>query len=665
MGVSMLMSGVLFGIIGIFIGSAEIAGVCPLAIGYMIAVCINRKNVPIAYLGLICGFALKLSQTEFFRYGIILLGIMLLLCSRYFDTLGRNPYTMAFFAGVITLGVDIAVSLFTDESMRISDAFFETILAMAAGIIYARAIGVLYEDGFAVATDNTAAISVIAFLASVLYGMPFGIGNILIAEPFAIFSILCFLYIFGLGIGLTWAAVSGMILSYMRDDNVYLTVWLPLLIMAYAINTLLHGRRILFAGIFSVLYFIYGNMFSLELVNEEGLKGLISGSVLFVFLPSNFIMQLGKRVNYNNSLEENSPEWGKLMVQRISELANAFKRIDYTMVTSQGAGIGFKEVGGIIEDFTNQLEKKVTIRKTTEARILDELLSNDIEVKNFTVLKNNRDFYEIFITARVKRGRLVAAELVRKIVEKHMNIELSLGEESRNIVGRNYEVIALLQKPQYKCITEIRRLSRYANEVSGDNLYIGDIRNGQKLIMLADGMGNGKRASEDSMALIDSLEELLNAGFDKEISIKLVNTYLSKRNQGETFATLDMILIDLFTGYGNIYKQGAATTYIKRGEWLEMIKSTSLPVGVVEDAICEKCSKKLYANDIIVMLSDGMLESLVVENKEDYMKDFLMDLDSDSPEEIAEELVDCVRLQSGNRLRDDATVIVCKLVKSL
>ncbi|MBQ8912475.1 MAG: SpoIIE family protein phosphatase, partial [Lachnospiraceae bacterium] len=257
------------------------------------------------------------------------------------------------------------------------------------------------------------------------------------------------------------------------------------------------------------------------------------------------------------------------------------------------------------------------------------------------------------------------AETVKKIVEDKMKVRLLLKDESKSIVSKRYEMLCMIEKPDFRCETAVRRLSRYEDEISGDNFYIGDIQNGQKLLLIADGMGNGEKASRDSNQLIDSLEELLNAGFDKEMSIRVVNSYLSEKNKGESFSTLDMMIVDLYTGCGRIYKQGAATTFVKRGEWIEMIKSTSLPVGITPDAICEKCMKKFYTNDMIVMVSDGVLESILFENKEDYMKELMLSSDAMTPDELADEIVGNIKSLSGNRLKDDATMIVCKIVKDM
>ena len=297
--------------------------------------------------------------------------------------------------------------------------------------------------------------------------------------------------------------------------------------------------------------------------------------------------------------------------------------------------------------------------------LVEKVSASGVDMSNILLIKNRDERYEVCINARVRRGRLVAADTVRKIVEDKMKVKLMLKDESRSIVSRNYDMICLIEKPDFKCKTAVRRLSRYEDEISGDNFYIGDIPNGQKLLLIADGMGNGEKASNDSIRLIDTLEELLNAGFDKDISIKIVNSFLAEKNKGERFSTLDMLIVDLYTGYGRIYKQGAATTFVKRGEWIEYIKSTSLPVGITPDAACEKCMKKFYSDDMIVMVSDGLLESIIFENKEDYMKELMLNNKASEPDEMADEIIENVKSLSGNRLKDDATVIVCKIVKSL
>lgn len=477
------------------------------------------------------------------------------------------------------------------------------------------------------------------------------------------FSILFAVYKFGFGIGISWTAICGVIMS-LGNDISYLTVWMIVTVISFALLCMVRGGRMLFAVIYAVVYYTCGIFYYDFLISENSQKAVLSALLVFLLAPSGYMIRVDDRIK-NDELSSNSPEWGRLIVSRVNALASAFKRIEYTLASNVNTGIGFNDVGEIIENFTNQLDRAVPLRKTIETKIVEELAAKDIQVKNLVLVKNSEDRYEVYITLRVRRGRLVPAETVKNIVSDEMGVPLILKDESRRIVSRDYEIICMHEKPGFMCRTAVRRMSRYSDQVSGDNFYIGDILDGQKLVMIADGMGNGEKASEDSNKLIDALEELLSAGFDKEISIRIVNSYLADKNRGESFATLDMLLMDLHTGCGRIYKQGAATTYIKRGEWLELIKSTSLPVGIIEGAVCEKCSKKFYNNDIIVMVSDGVLESIIFENKEDYMQELLLKTESDEPEDIAADIAEQIKALSGNRLKDDATIIVCKLVKSL
>ena len=98
---------------------------------------------------------------------------------------------------------------------------------------------------------------------------------------------------------------------------------------------------------------------------------------------------------------------------------------------------------------------------------------------------------------------------------------------------------------------------------------------------------------------------------------------------------------------------------------MECIKSTSLPVGVMEDAGCECSSKKIYAGDLIVMVCDGVRDSNMFEIKDDYMHTLLEALKDEEPETVVEAVIQDIRSVCGKRLKDDATIIVCKVMKNL
>ena len=115
------------------------------------------------------------------------------------------------------------------------------------------------------------------------------------------------------------------------------------------------------------------------------------------------------------------------------------------------------------------------------------------------------------------------------------------------MVGRSYDLVILNQKPAFRIQTAARRLSCQEDVISGDNFYIGNLKNGQALLMIADGMGKGVQAAKDSEALLSAVEELVMTGFEQEMAVRLVNAYLAEKNKGEHFTTLDMLLLELYS----------------------------------------------------------------------------------------------------------------------
>lgn len=658
-----LLKGFWIGIASFFIARCVIAGISPLVVGFFVAVCLAGENTFYGYIGGVIGLLTAVPLVDGVRYGVVMLFVAGMLNIKQLLVTKGKELGIAFLAGCLLTAVSLTLRMLGFVDRPIAIYALEGVLVFSVVMIYLYAINILKSDYGRIATENEATISCLLFGATVLYGIPIALpGGIMLAEAVALFGMLAIIYKFGFGIGMCWTMVTGFVLAYRTGVEECFVAWILVGVLAQGLSCVFGGGRFGFGMYYAGVYFLVGTYLYPNIVTEDGVKALASAMLVFLLAPKRLLLRVDESIK-SDMLSGNSPEWGRLIIDRVNNLSRAFKRIEYTLVGDTGTGIGFRDVGNIIEGFTNQLERAVPMRKTITSAIISELSELNVSVKNLVLVKNQDERFEVYLTAKVGRGKLVLASAVRDIVSKEIGMEMELKDESRNIVSRNYEMICLRQRPSYSCSTAVRRLSRYENDVSGDDFYVGDLTDSQKLIILADGMGNGKEAAGDSGFLIETIEELLTAGFDKETSVKIVNTYLADRNKGERFSTLDMLILDLHTGYGRIFKQGASTTFVKRGEWIELIKSTSLPMGIIDGAVCESCRKKFYHNDIIVMVSDGVLESIVFENKEDYLKELLLEFKDQTAEEIAAAIVDEIRGVSGNRLKDDASVIVIKVGK--
>ena len=184
-----------------------------------------------------------------------------------------------------------------------------------------------------------------------------------------------------------------------------------------------------------------------------------------------------------------------------------------------------------------------------------------------------------------------------------------------------------------------------------------ELNTGQTFMSICDGMGSGIKAGKYSEIIIDLLEKLLSSGFGESTTLKLANSIMLTGNQWQEPATVDMALIDQYSGMCQFLKLGAACTYINRGNWVECIKSTSLPMGVFEEVDMETITKKLYDGDFVVMVSDGIVDALKVEDKEAAMGRIIMDIDTSNPRQIAMEILSQALAISDGIPKDDMTVI--------
>ena len=194
-------------------------------------------------------------------------------------------------------------------------------------------------------------------------------------------------------------------------------------------------------------------------------------------------------------------------------------------------------------------------------------------------------------------------------------------------------------------------------KVNGDNFTCINLDNGQTLLSISDGMGTGEDAARDSSVAVEIIEEFMNCGFSEEFTMKLVNSLFVTKDSMNP-ATVDMSIIDMNSGVCDILKSGAATTYVKRRGWVEAIKSTSLPLGVSENVDMETTKKKLYDGEFVIMMSDGLTESIIDEDKDKIIGDIILSLKSKKPRDMAWEILNKVTERTSYFVQDDMTVLV-------
>ena len=172
-------------------------------------------------------------------------------------------------------------------------------------------------------------------------------------------------------------------------------------------------------------------------------------------------------------------------------------------------------------------------------------------------------------------------------------------------------------------------------ELCGDCLNYFNNGEGSTVAIISDGMGTGGRAAVDSNMAVSIMTKLCKAGLSYDCSLSVVNSSWMIKSEEESLATLDLLDFNLFTGRARLMKAGACTTYIKKNSKLMKKDLPSLPLGILNRSKLIKEDVSLTADDMIVMVSDGvMIGYNRMARKADH------DLSRGSAEQLASAIVD-------------------------
>lgn len=279
-----------------------------------------------------------------------------------------------------------------------------------------------------------------------------------------------------------------------------------------------------------------------------------------------------------------------------------------------------------------------------------------IRVKNASLWEKEDGRWSLSMEAAAINGCIAAREL-SKAVSSALGRKMMPGKDEKSLIGRNVSEITFVEEPKYQGLYGVARLVKDGAAVSGDNFSFLEPQSGKLILCLSDGMGSGNEACKESETVIELIEKFVEAGFDMETSIRVMNSAMVMKGQDDLFSTVDISEINLYDGTCRIYKIGASATFIKRKDGVECLQSTSLPVGVSCQLDMEKTQKQLEGGDFLVMVSDGVLEYLHVQHPEEKMQEMIESIDANNATVMAKRILERVLLFTGGQVPDDMTVL--------
>lgn len=303
------------------------------------------------------------------------------------------------------------------------------------------------------------------------------------------------------------------------------------------------------------------------------------------------------------------------------------------------------------DDSKNEIKEQITLLLKQKEILVQEILIN----------KKENDRYKIELCIE-KSDKEDLDEIITEIINKVIGEKVII-KERKDIKRENIITYKVISDDKYILDIGCSNKIKDNMSVSGDSILKTKLKDGKYLLAISDGMGSGPEARKSSQIVTKMLKRLLDSGFERETSIDLINSNLLNVSE-DVFATLDIVIIDLYKGNIEFVKNGACPTYIKNNRKIQIIKSLTLPAGIVKETNTDVFDKDIENNDIIVMCSDGILDSNIeYKNKELWIKYLLEDINVVNPQKIADIILNESIDNNFGKIKDDMSVLVCKLIK--
>lgn len=324
-----------------------------------------------------------------------------------------------------------------------------------------------------------------------------------------------------------------------------------------------------------------------------------------------------------------------------------------------------EDVSKVIDNCAQEmLEKKEDIFSKKEKEIEVLLKNKNIEIQNCKIkqLENGKQIVELkfaYNNSQVKEKNLMhtISDTLSKVLDSKVIIQRDRSDEE---TGEYVQVYS----SEDKFILQVgsSRVTKEGSKISGDCSLQIKLADGKYLLAIADGMESGVKARESSKLTLRLIKQMLSSGFNKEESLKMLNSRINLMQNKESYSTLDVTILDLYAGKAEIIKNAACSTYIKNKSNIRKVELNNLPIGIIDNIELQSETIDVTDGDIYIMCSDGVLETKD-DTKIGWIEDFIKNISVTNIQKLADLILAEAIDNNFGIAQDDMTVIVCRIIK--
>lgn len=313
----------------------------------------------------------------------------------------------------------------------------------------------------------------------------------------------------------------------------------------------------------------------------------------------------------------------------------------------------FKNISMVLGNLRRTIDKKTDFIPDAERKIVTELNRRGVIVDKVSVYHD--DGYSVTLDKLSCDSKRECDTIISEAISEVL--EVPVIKDKTDCRGVNCH-INFYEKTKLSADIAVSRATKENSGGSGDTVLVFNINPGKIAIVLADGMGSGEMANFQSNVAVELTKKLLLAGFDKETCVHLINDILMTNADRDTFSTIDLCVVNLYTGEAEFIKTGSANSYMSLHKTFDTVRASSLPAGLVQDIEPDCAVRIVTSDDFLVMTTDGIADVLDTEDGNEIFT--ILENFSGTPKELSDAIITRALQLSGGAALDDLTVAACK-----
>ncbi|MGN0482844.1 MAG: SpoIIE family protein phosphatase [Lachnospiraceae bacterium] len=319
-----------------------------------------------------------------------------------------------------------------------------------------------------------------------------------------------------------------------------------------------------------------------------------------------------------------------------------------------------QQLNAMVDIMQDCMEQEKDISKEQKNRLWNVYTAfkqEGVLAQDLSLVEKENGRWQLKMYARTKAGNFRSVKELAQLAGKALKREMVAQRDTKTLLGKEKSELIFEEAACFQELHGVARVTKEGAAVSGDTFSVLQLEDGKVVYGLSDGMGSGARACRESELVIELTERFLEAGFSIETALRMMNSTMVLHGENDQFSTVDLAEVNLYDGSLNLYKIGAAATFIGHKKQYSFVESDTLPTGVTCHLQIKPKECKLRNGDKLVMVTDGVLECLESDQPEETMCELLSTLESTNPKQIARQILQRVLLQTGGHPKDDMTVL--------